>query len=81
MTYDSCVSPFDPLPVPPLTPFPPETIVETLVQSRLEDLSNQCRTLMMRGDRETAEILHREALELAATADQGVPFLALSLRT
>jgi hypothetical protein len=36
---------------------------------------------MMRGDRETAEILHREALELAANADQGVLFLALSLGT
>jgi hypothetical protein len=36
---------------------------------------------MMRGDRETAEILHLEARELAANADQGVPFLALSLGT
>lgn len=78
MTYDSCVSPFDPLPVPPLTP---ETVAETLVKQRLEDLSNQCRTLMMRGDRASAELLHREALELAATADRGVPFLALSLGT
>jgi len=74
LTYDVPV-PFR-LPVPTVSA---PSIAETLVQSRLEDLSNQCRNLIMRGDRETAELLHREALELAANADQGVPFLALFL--
>jgi hypothetical protein len=53
--------------------------IDNLVQSRLEDLSNQCRTLLMKGDRENAELLHKEALELASLADTKYLFLTLHL--
>lgn len=49
--------------------------IETLIQTRLNDLVDQIKFLHAQGEYETAELLRQEGCDLASFADSGSPFL------